>query len=448
MRSVDIVVIGSSAAGLVAATTAKRVYKDRSVLVVTTQETTMIPCGIPYIFGSVGSSEKNILPAPMALKKSGVDFVVDCVNKIDKENQILSLADGEDISYERLLICTGSTPHIPEWLNGHDLENVFTVPKNKSYLDDMQKRVGDCNKIVVVGAGFIGVELSDELNKLGKSITLVERLPHILGLAFDEDISSRVEEIVKDRGVTIKTGSGVKEICGDGKVEYLLLESGEKIEADCVILSMGYKPNTQLAKDCGISISEKGFIKVDEYLRTDSKNIFAVGDCAEKHDFITRRPSQIMLASTATAEARTAGMNLYSISTLKTFSGTISIFATAIGDQGFGVAGITEDIAKSEGFKYVVGEFEGIDRHPGTLSDCSKQYVKLIVAKDSGVILGGEVHTGLSAGELTNIIGIMIQNRMTIHTILTSQIGSHPLLTASPAAYPLIKAVENVSVKL
>ena len=155
-----------------------------------------------------------------------------------------------------------------------------------------------------------------------------------------------------------------------------------------------------------------------------------------------------MLASTACAEARVAGMNLYKLSTLKTLSGTIAIFSTAIGDTGFGAAGLTEEAAKKEGFDVATGTFAGIDKHPGTLSNTHKQTIKLIVAKESGVVLGGEVMGGLSVGELTNLIGFVIQNRMSINSILTAQIGTHPLLTGPPTAYPLIKAAEVVSKNL
>jgi len=109
---------------------------------------------------------------------------------------------------------------------------------------------------------------------------------------------------------------------------------------------------------------------------------------------------------------------------------------------------LTESQAKAENFDIVTGTFEGIDRHPGTLSDSHKQVVKLIVARESGVVLGGEVIGGLSAGELINVIGLTIQNRMTINALLTIQIGTQPLLTSSPAAYPIIKAAEIVAKKI
>jgi NADPH-dependent 2,4-dienoyl-CoA reductase/sulfur reductase-like enzyme len=449
MINTNVLVIGSSAAGLVAATTGKRVYPDKKFTVVTKLPRTLIPCGIPYIFGSVGSSDNDILPAEKMFEASGIDILYDEVIRIDRENDLAELKSGEKIKYEKLVIGTGSTPKRPSWLKGIDLENVFTVPKDKEYLDDMQKKLDGLKKVVTIGAGFIGVEISDELNKVGKEVTLIEKLPHVLGLAFDEDVAVRAESLLIERGVKVMTGKSVSEISGkNNKVEAVLMEDGEKIDADAVILALGYDPNVKLASEAGLMLRKSGFILVDEYMRTSSDNIFAIGDCAEKRDFVTRKPSNIMLASTACAEARIAGMNLYKLSAIKTFSGTISIFSTAIGNTGIGVAGLTETIARSEGFDIVTGQFEGIDRHPGTLKDTHKQFVKLVVGKESGVILGGEVYGGLSTGELTNTIGIIIENRMPINALLTAQIGTHPLLTASPAGYPLIKAAEDASSKI
>jgi NADPH-dependent 2,4-dienoyl-CoA reductase/sulfur reductase-like enzyme len=301
---------------------------------------------------------------------------------------------------------------------------------------------------VILGGEVTGGLSVGELTKAGKEVTLVEKLPHVLGLAFDEDVSGLAEKLLRTRGINVITGSGVTKINGKDKVESVTLEDGKVIDADAVILSLGYHPNSALAAEAGLSLTDNGFIKVDEYMRTGDNDIFAVGDCAEKHDFVTRKQVSVMLASTACAEARIAGMNLYKLSAIKTFSGTISIFSTAIGDTGFGVAGLTENIARDEGFDIVVGKFEGIDRHPGTLEDTHKQSVKLIVGREAGVILGGEVTGGLSVGELTNTIGIIIENRMPINALLTAQIGTHPLLTASPAGYPLIKAAEDASAQI
>ena len=447
MKRTDVLVIGSSAAGLVAAMTAKTVNPEKDVTVIRMEEKTLIPCGIPYVFGSVESTDNNILPSDNMFNSAGVKLKIGKVVSILLEDKVCKLEDGEEYSYDRLVLGTGSIPVTPSWLKGAELENVFTVPKNKVYLDDMHGKLKECRKVVVIGAGFIGVELSDELTKAGKDVTLIEKQPHVLALAFDREIAVKAEELLKTRGVKVRVGSGVKEITGNSKVNGVLLENGETLECDAVVLSVGYKPNVELARNAGLAISDMGFIKVDEYMRTADPCVFAVGDCAEKRDFVTRKPNAVMLASTACAEARTAGINLFKLSIIKTFSGTISIFATAIGDTGFGVAGLTETMAREEGFDIVTGVFEGMDKHPGTLPGTHKQMVKLIVGKESNIILGGEVVGGLSVGELTNTIGFIIQNRMNINSILTAQIGTHPLLTASPAGYPLLKAAGVVAKK-
>jgi len=209
------------------------------------------------------------------------------------------------------------------------LENVFTIPKSKEYLNEMIEGIKDCKKVVTIGGGFIGVEVSDELKKSGKEVTLVEVMPHILSLAFDYEIAAKAEETLASQGINIRTGVGVEEILGNGKVTGVKLSNGDILEADAVVLSMGYRPNVDIAKQAGIRINDMNFIRVDEYMRTENPNIFAVGDCAEKRCFSTRKSSTVMLASTACAEARIAGMNLYKLSAVKTFNGTIAIFSTS-----------------------------------------------------------------------------------------------------------------------
>lgn len=448
MKTTDVLVIGSSAAGLVAALAGKRVYPDKKITVIRKEEKTLVPCGIPYTFSSIAGTDENILPSDKMFENSDIELIIGEVISINRIKKTCELEDGSEISYVKLVLATGSTPTNAKWMNGTSLDNVFTVPKDKGYLDNMKNNFKDCKKIAVIGAGFIGVELSDELRKSGKEIVLIEKLPHILGTAFDKEFSQKAEEILKEQGINIVLGIGVKELLGIDKVNSVLLENGTKIETDAVVLSVGYHPNSKLAEQAGLSISNHGCIRVDEYLRTDDPDIFAIGDCAEKRDFITRKPSCAMLASTACAEARIAGVNLFKLCAIKTFSGTISIFSTVIGNTAFGVAGITEAQALDEGFDIITGVFEGMDKHPGTLTDTKKQMVKLIVGKESGVILGGEVVGGYSVGELINAIGIIIQNRMNINSLLTMQVGTHPLLTASPAGYPLLKAAGNIAIQI
>ncbi len=447
MKKYDVVVIGGSASGIATAITGKNAYPKKSFLIIRKEQQAIVPCGIPYIFGTLHNTQKDVI-SDEVFKKNNIQVKIDEVTDVRVEKKICTTKDGTEIKYEKLVLATGSEAYIPSWLHGTEKENVFIIPKNKCYLDTLSTKLEKIKNIVIIGGGFIGVETSDELQKNSKKVTIVEKLPHILGTAFDDEICEQIESKLKERHVELKTGVGVTKILGDIKAAGVELENGETIDADAVILTMGYKPNTTLASEMGLSVNEKGFIRVDEYMHTDNHDIMAVGDCAEKRDFITRKISPTMLASTACAEARIAGMNLFRLSAMKTFSGTIAIFSTALGDTGYGVAGVTEKIATREQFDVVTGSFTGVDKHPGTMPGVHKQTVKLIAAREGGLIIGGEVIGGISTGELTNIIGFIIQNKMTVNNILTAQIGTHPLVTAPPTAYPLIKAAEVIAQKL
>ncbi len=441
LKRADVLVIGGSATGLVAAMTAKSNYQDKSVMMIRKEEKVLIPCGIPYIFGTVETTGNDILPDE-GLIKLGVEIVIDEVLSVDVKAKQCRTMKGETVAYEKLILGTGSLPLIPSWLKGTGLRNVFTIPKSKEYLDELLDKLHSLDRIVVIGAGFIGVEVSDELKKAGKEVTLVEILPTVLGATFDDEFAAEAETLLTSRGVHIKTDCGIREIVGTDTVKQVLLNNGETIDADAVILSLGYVPNTSLAKAMGLELNEFGFIRADQYRRTSAPDVFAAGDCAEKVDFATGRLSKIMLASTACTEARTAGLNLYELNTFATFRGTVGIYATCIGDTAFGVAGLIEKNARKEGYQIVTGSFTGVNRHPGKIADAHKETVKWIVARQSGLILGGEVLGGKCAGELTNVVGIAIQNHMTVYDLLMTQIGTQPLLTASPAGYPFIKAAE------
>ncbi len=441
MEKCDVLIVGGSAAGLVAAQVGKSHYPDKDFLVVRDTASAVIPCAIPYIFGSLGSTEKDILPDALATK-SGARVMIDRVEAVDRKNKSCQTASGTSITYDKLILATGSTPKVPAWLKGADLPGVFTVPKDRDYLDKMLGSLKKNDTVAVIGAGFIGVEFAEQLRAMPMNVSLVEVLPHILGMAFDAEIAETAEIILREKGVDLRTGVGVEELVGEDHVSTVRLSDGSTIDVNAVVLAMGYVPETSLAEDAGLAINDQGFIAVDEYMRTADPDIVAVGDCAEKRDFITRRPSATMLASTACAEARVAAMNLYGLSSLKTFGGTIAVYSTALDSTGFGTAGVTAAAAEKAGFNIVNGSFTGVDRHPGSLQDAHKQTVRLVVARDCGTIIGGAAIGGLSTGELTNVLGLVIQNRMTVGDLLTSQIGTQPCLTASPAAYPLIKAAE------
>ncbi len=441
MTETDVLVIGGSASGLVTAITAKSNYPNADITVIRKEKEVLVPCGIPYIFGSLKDSSQDVIP-DSKLHNAGVNLIVDEAVSVDCERKICRAKEKGEIKFNKIVFATGSIPKVPGWLKGAGLDNVFTIPKDKVYLDNIVEKLKHKKNIVVIGGGFIGVEISDELNKVDKDVTLVEVLPHILGAVFDDEPAKKAQETLVSRGVTVKTGSGIKEIIGNKEVEGVMLQNGDRIEAEAVILSMGYSPNTKLAEDCGVSVNDYGQIEVDEFMRTEKPDVFAVGDCAQKKDFTTRRKTATMLASTACAEARIAGINIFKLSFIRNFKGTIAVFSTAIGDFAFGVAGHTYKKASDQNMDVFTAKFQGPDKHPGKLPGMKTQSVELIVANDSGLLLGGSVFGGMSIGELVNTIAFAIENRMTVYDVMATQIGTHPLLTSPPTAYPLTKAAE------
>ena len=439
MKNVDALIIGSSAAGFAAAITARRHYPEATVAVVRQETKTPVPCGIPYIFGTLGSADKNLMPDP-ALAKNNVDLIIGRVTSIDRDARTVSTAEGETIGYKKLILTTGSLPLVPP-IPGVDMENVFPMEKNVDYLAHLLDVLHGAQDIVVIGGGFIGLEMADECRKLdGKVISVVEMLPHCLFTVFDEDLCIRAEEQVAKNGVQVLAARRANAIKGNGKVEYVELDDGQRLKADAVILGIGVRPNVELAREAGLAIGPTGGVVVDRHMVTSDPNILAAGDCAEKVCFFTGKPSRAWLASVATAEARIAAANLFEIR--RASKGSISVFSTKIGDLACGLAGIGEKTAQEAGMAYVVGEAESPDRHPGGLPGAKPTKVKLIFRKYSETLIGGEACGGDSVGAEINLLATMIQAEMTADEIATFQMGTHPLLTASPVAYQVVNAAE------
>ena len=439
MKKVDVLIVGSSAAGFTAAITARRHYPDATVAIIRQEDKTPVPCGIPYIFGTLGSPEKNLMPDP-ALGKNNVELIVDKVTGIDREVKTVSTESGETIGYERLILTVGSTPLVPP-IPGVDKENVFAIEKNVKYLGQVLEALKTARDVVVIGGGFIGLEMADECRKLnGLNVSVVEMLPHCLGTVFDSDLCERVEDELKERGIRVLTDTMAKAIGGNGKVEYVELGDGERLKADVVVLGIGVRPNAELAKAAGLELGPTGAIAVDRHMVTSDPNILAAGDCAEKVCFFTGKPLRAWLASVATAEARIAGANCFELR--RANKGSISVFSTKIGDLACGLGGIGEKGAREAGIAHVVGQAESVDRHPGGLPGAKPTKVKLIFREYSEALIGGQACGGDSVGEVVNLLAAMIQAEMTADQIATFQMGTHPLLTASPVAYQVVNAAE------
>ena len=441
--SCDVLVIGGGPAGGVSAVTAKMNFPDKEILVIREFEKQLVPCAIPYIFGeTLGCSEKNIASCGAAADM-GISTLLGEVKDIDFKGKI-AFTGKEAIEFDKLIFATGSKPFVHDSLrHSLALDGVFTVAKNKEIIDKAKAYLEDKTDVVVVGTGFIGVEMAMELKSSGKNVTLVGGSEHILKGAFDSEIAAQAEELLLKAGVMFIGNDRVAAIIdknSDNIVNAVELKSGKVIDTEVVILATGYKPNTELAQKVGVSLGHYDGIWVDEYMRTQNHDVFAVGDCSARRAFITKVPSKVMLASTSAAEGRTAGSSLYGLKYIKGFSGTIAIFSTMVGERAFSSAGVTEDEANEAGMDIVVGTFGGMNRHPGTIPGAQKQFVKLIAAKNGGQIIGGQIVGGNETGEMINIIGLMIESAQSVYNVMSMQVATQPMLTAAPTNYPIVMA--------
>jgi len=440
LKKADVVIIGGSAAGPVAGISCRRRYPEKGVVLIRKEEQVLVPCGIPYIFGTVGAPEKNLIPDAL-LDKNGIELVKAEAVDIDREKKSVSLADGDTVGYEKLVLATGSLPVVLP-IPGLDKENAFMAKKDVAYLRNVLDVINGARDIVVIGGGFIGVEFADECKKNRNcNVTIVEILPHCLQLALDEEFCAEAENVLTERGVKLLVNKRVEAVLGDNKVSGVRLSGGEELKADVVIVGVGATPNTELAGKAGFQIGPTRAIQVDRYMQTiTDADVFACGDCAEKFSFFSGRVSRLMLASIACTEARIAGVNLFN----KRYAnpGAIGVFSTIIGERAFGCTGLTETMAKREGFDVVIGESTAADRHPGSIPGAAATKVKLVFSRDDGRLLGGGVSGGTGVGELVNVISACIQSHMTAYDIVLFQMGTQPCLTASPIAYQLVNAAE------
>ena len=449
MQNYDLIVVGGSAAGITAALTARKFYPDKSILLIRDVKNVPIPCGIPYVFGTVKDPMKNLMPVDTMMQNAKVDIQITTVTKINPEFKIIFTSDNhkEGMTYERLIIATGSLPIIPN-LKGIEKHNIFAIKKNPEFHQLMLEELDKAKNLVIIGGGFIGAEFAEECRKRHPElpISIVEMQEHCLQLVYDPEYCTMAEKGLADQNITLLTNEKVVAFTGNESVAGVELESGKVIPADMVILGIGCSANVDLAREAGLRIGPARGIYVDDHMQTSNLYIYACGDCADKVSFFDGKPSALKLASIATMEARIAGANIFK--TNRKNIGVVGCFATVLNNQAYACAGLTETQATKLGYKIAVGSAESVNRHPGMMPGSALMKVKLVFELKSQILLGGQIIGALSAGELINGVSAMIGKKMTADDIATFQAGTHPALTASPVAYQLVNAAENALLKI
>ncbi|MFT8316517.1 MAG: FAD-dependent oxidoreductase [Clostridium sp.] len=396
-----IVIIGAVAGGTSAAAKARRNDEDAEIKIYDMDyDISYSGCGLPYYIGEEVQDRDELTPRNAAFfkKKYNVDvFRRHEVLRINTDHKTLTIKnldtnDVFDESYDKLVIATGAKPIVPN-IEGAEKSNVFYL-RNVQQADKIKEYIlsHKPKSAVIVGTGFIGLEMTENLKKLGIEVTLVERLNQVTP-GLDSDMAAYVEKYLKSKDIDLILGDSVTELKGETLVNEVVLESGKVLNTDFVIMSIGVKPNTELAQNAGIGLGAKGSIRVNTKMMTNIEDIYACGDCAESFSVINKKPLYRPLGSTANKMGRIAGDQLTGGSL--EFRGILGTGIFKVFDMAVAQTGLTEKEAQSEGFDTVV--CHNIKPDKPAYYHGKEMVIKAVADKNTGKLLGVQIvgYTGV-----------------------------------------------------
>lgn len=391
----EVLVIGGVAAGTKAAAKFKRENPSAKVTLVSkSKDISYAGCGLPYYIGGVIENASSLfVKTPEAFAAlTGVDVRTQVeavsIQPAEKKVEVVNLASGERecLRYDKLVIATGADPFVPE-LAGRDLKNVYTLrtPDDaiaiRSALDS-----GAVKRAVIVGGGFIGLEVAENLKERGVKTTIVEMSPQILP-GFDEEMAYIGEDYLLRQEVMVLCGERVAALEGADRVEKVVTDK-RKLKADLVILSIGVKPNANLAKEAGLSLGARGAIAVNAHMQTQDPDIYAVGDCAETGNLLTGAQGWTPLGSTANKAGRVAALHM--AGQADALPGVLGTGIVKLFGLQAARTGLTEDAARKAGYDVVAAIVPANDRahyYPGA----KNVITKLIADRKDQRILGAQI---------------------------------------------------------
>lgn len=390
----DVLVVGGVAAGTKVAAKAKRENPNLTVAILTDGvNISYAGCGLPYYIGGfIREQQELIVKKPAALK---ADFDIDVFTQHEvvtllPEQQSVVVRDllqqsEKTFQYNKLVLATGAAPFVPP-IAGTHLKNLFTVRKVEDAVA-IREQVPHCQNAVIIGGGFIGLEVAENLKKQNLNVSVLEAAPHILP-NFDQDVALHLENYLREAGVNIYSGEKAEAILGEASVTGVKT-SEQVLPADLVIMAIGVRPRTDLAKQAGIDLGPTGAIAVNNKLETNLPNIYAVGDCAENVHALTGKPVWIPLGSTANKAGRVAGTNLAE-RTEEISGGVLGTMIIKLFDMAAAKTGLSEREAIQLGYDIETVFVPANDKahyYPGYRNIITK----LIADKKSRKVLGAQI---------------------------------------------------------
>jgi len=412
-----VLIIGGVAGGATAAARLRRL--DENIEIIMFEKGDYISfanCGLPYYIGGVIKEKSALtLQTPRSFnERFNVDVRIQSeVVSIDPKAKKVIVRDhasnkSYEETYDKLILSMGAAPIKPA-INGIDSNKVFTlrnIPDTyriKDFIDFKKPK-----SAVVVGGGFIGVEMAENLHSAGLAVTIIEMSNQVIA-QIDYDMASDVHRHLEDKGVTLILGNGVRSISDNGKALDITLDSGS-VQADMLIMAVGVRPETKIAHDAGISLNERGFIIVSEHLQTSEPDIYAVGDAIETTDIVTGAKVSVPLAGPANKQGRIAADNIIGIDSV--YTGTQGSSILKVFDLTVASTGVNEKTAQRLGLDYDKS-FTFSVNHASYYPGASNMAIKTIFEKKSGRILGAQIVGSEGVDKRCDVLATAIRAGMT-----------------------------------
>lgn len=416
-----ILVVGGGACGASAAARCRRLNDEAEIIILeATDEISIANCGLPYYTSDViNSREKMIVSSPMRFKNLlNIEVRLNSrVTEINRKNKTVTVNGKENLSYDKLILATGASPVIPPiaGVNGNKIFTVRTLKDGDGIKDIL--RTGKAKNAVVIGGGFIGIEMAENFVHAGLNTTLVELSDQILA-PLDKEVAAFAHNTMRKNRVELILGDGVKEFEND----FITLNSGKKIPYDIAILAIGVRPDVALAKSAGLEIGTLGGVKVNEYMQTSDPDIYAGGDSVEIKDFITGKNTIIPLAGPANRQGRIIADNINGFkSVYKNSQGTavVKVFDLTIANVGNNEKQLLKNnIPYKKTFIFN-------NSHAGYYPDATRTLYKLLF-NEQGKILGAQAAGYEGVEKRIDVISTIMRNNGTIQEMLDSELSYAP----------------------
>jgi NADPH-dependent 2,4-dienoyl-CoA reductase/sulfur reductase-like enzyme len=451
-----LVVIGGDAAGMSAASQARK-RRDADDLEIVAFErgraTSYSACGIPYwIGGAVATEAELISRSPEQHRAKGIDVRMRTeVVGIDLAARRVTARDLEsgreyEEPYDSLVYATGSVP-MRLRADGFDAPGVYGV----QVLDDGADLIaeldsGRVERVVVVGGGYIGLELAEACHIRGLDVTVVNRSPTPIG-TFDPDIGEFIADAVANMGIRLVFGQPATcvETGADGRASAVVTADGTRLPADLVVLGLGVRPNVALAQAAGIPLGDSGGVKVDNRMRTGVPGVWSAGDCVESWHRLSGQRMVVALGTHANKQGRVVGINLGG--GYATFPGVIGTAVTKVCDLEVARTGLSEAEAEAAGYRYVTAHVDSTTR-AGYFPGAKPIRVKLLAEKRSGRLLGAQIAGREGAAKRIDVLATAIWNEMSVDEVLSLDLSYappfapvwDPVLIAARKAFDAVEA--------